>query len=146
MMIVNVKPRVNGVRFYNPVFSRFVNDLSRVETPANGAPKQVPAVNVSETSEAFKLEVAAPGFDKANFSLNIEKEVLIIEAKKEKNTTEENGTLRRREFNFNDFKRTFYLPENVNVEAIEATYVNGILTVTLPKVVEVPAAKKIEVA
>lgn len=143
MMIVNVKPRTRGVRFYNPVFERALNELLRNETPVNAVAKNNPAVNVSETTEAFKIEVAAPGFDKTNFSVTSEKDVLTIAATKEANNTE-NGTLRRKEFNYNEFKRTFRLPENVNVEAIEAAYVNGILTVTLPKVVA-PAAKKVEI-
>jgi HSP20 family protein len=120
-----------------------LNELLRNETPVNAVAKNNQAVNVSETTEAFKIEVAAPGFDKTNFNVTSEKDVLTIAATKEANNTE-NGTLRRKEFNYNEFKRTFRLPENVNTEAIEAAYVNGILTVTLPKVVA-PAAKKVEI-
>lgn len=144
-MILNVKPRTSGVRFYNPVFDRAVNEFFQNETPKNSSVLGNPAVNVLETAENFKIEVAAPGFDKTNFEVSTEKAVLTIAAKKE--TTEEtNGTLRRKEFGFTEFKRTFQLPENVNAEAIEAAYTNGILTVTLPKSVEVPTTKKIEIA
>ena len=39
----------------------------------------------------------------------------------------------RREFNYNSFKRSFWIPENVNPDAISAGYKEGILTLTLPK-------------
>lgn len=146
MMIVNVRPRTRGVRFYNPSFDRVLNELFRNELPTtNGNTKNAPATNVLETTENFKIEVAAPGFDKTDFSVSTEKDVLTIAAKKE-NTEEANATLRRKEFSYNEFKRTFQLPETVNADAIEAIYNNGILSVTLPKIVEVPAKKKIEIA
>jgi HSP20 family protein len=143
MMILNAKPRTQGVRFYNPVFDRALQDF--FQTPANGSVKTNPAVNIYETDAHFSLEVAAPGFDKADFNVTTEKEVLTIAAQKTGNE-ETTGTLRRKEFGLTEFKRTFHLPENVNAEAIEATYVNGILTVKLPKVVVMPTLKKIEIA
>jgi HSP20 family protein len=143
-MLVNVKPRTRGVRFYNPDFDRALNAFFRTETPTNGNTNSNPAVNVLETADNFKIEVAAPGFDKSDFNVTTEKDVLTIAAKKELNK-EVDGTLRRKEFSYNEFKRTFRLPETLNAEAIEATYTNGILTVTLPKVVEVPSTKKIEI-
>jgi HSP20 family protein len=144
MIVLNVRPRTQGVRFYNPVFDRALSDFYRNAAPANGAAKNNPAVNVSETTEAFKIELAVPGFDKADFNVSTEKDVLTIAAKKEVNN-DENGTLRRKEFNYNEFKRSFRLPEDVNIETIEAVYVNGILTVTLPKVVVAPTVKKVEI-
>lgn len=146
-MIVNVRPRTRGVRFYNPNFDRTLNAFFRNELPntnGNGNSKNSPAVNVLETAENFKIEVAAPGFDKADFNVSTEKDVLTIAAKKA-TSEENNATLRRKEFGFTEFTKTFQLPETVNAEAIEAAYNNGILTVTLPKVVEVPTTKRIEI-
>ncbi len=147
MMIVNVKPRTRSIRFYHPNFDRTLNEFFHNELPATNddTPKNSPAVNVLETAENFKIEVAAPGFGKADFSVNAEKNVLTIAAKKEV-TEEANITLRRKEFGLNEFERTFQLPETVNVEGIEAVYNNGILLVTLPKVVETTITKKIEIA
>jgi len=147
MMIVNVKPRTRGVRYSNPSFDRILQDFFRDDTSFNGVTKNNPPVNILETAENFKIEVAAPGFDKANFSVNTEKEVLTIAAKKEVNN-EAAGTLRRKEFSYSEFQRTFRLPDTVNQDAIEANYVNGVLTVTLPKKEETKdkAAKKIEIA
>lgn len=148
MMIVNVRPRTRGVRFYNPVFDGFLRDFLRDEAAVKTTTATFnPNVNVLETADAFKIEVAAPGFDKTDFTVSTEKEVLTIAAKKE-NKEEQNGTLHRKEFAYNTFERTFRLPEIIELEAIEANYLNGILTVTLPKkeVAKTQPAKKIEIA
>ena len=64
--------------------------------------------------------------------------------------TEESETTKkyiRREFGFKAFKRSFQVPENVNVEAIAAQYNSGILTVSLPKSEPVkPTTTTIEIA
>ncbi|HEV7382325.1 MAG TPA: Hsp20/alpha crystallin family protein [Dyadobacter sp.] len=117
---------------YNPVFSG-----------------SVPAVNVLEGVEGFKIEVAAPGLGKGDFKLNLEKNQLTISASKEQNNAEnENEKYTRREFKYTSFQRTFTLPNTVDGEKIGATYADGILTVTLPKREEAKdkPAREIEIA
>lgn len=106
-----------------------------------------PAVNVVETKEAFRVEVAAPGLEKNDFKLQLEKDVLTITAQKEKSEEVKEERFTRREFNFSAFKRSFNLPEHVDAGAISAAYNNGVLTVTLPKKEEViaNASRTIEV-
>ncbi len=106
----------------------------------------VPAVNVKETDKAFELEVAAPGMKRDDFTLEIKDGSLIIsaESKTEKEEKDENYT--RKEFNFSSFSRSFWLPENVMAEKIEASYKNGMLLVELPKVkVKIEKPKLIKV-
>ena len=107
-----------------------------------------PSVNVVETDDTFKIEVAAPGLDKKDFNLSIEKDHLIIESskKEEKEVKEEKFT--RREFNYASFKRSFYLPETVDANKIGAKYENGVLNITLPKVekTEVETSRNIKIS
>jgi HSP20 family protein len=99
------------------------------------ANKATPSVNIFENDALFKLEVAAPGLSKEDFKINVEDKVLTVSAEKKEVTETKGGekTLRR-EFGFSNFRRTFTLPENVNVADIKAVYENGILNVHLPKV------------
>ncbi|WP_298427216.1 Hsp20/alpha crystallin family protein [uncultured Kordia sp.] len=92
-----------------------------------------PAVNIKETAEDFTLEVAAPGREKEDFKLSLDHDLLTIstEDKKEEVTNEDSYT--RKEFSFSSFKRSFKLPQTINKEEINASYVNGILHVSLPK-------------
>ena len=91
------------------------------------------AVNVVETENSFKIELAAPGFDKQNFTLHVENDQLTIEAKHETKEEETNERYTRREFRLASIKRSFKLPKTVNQDAINAVYENGILNVTLGK-------------
>ncbi|NUO00547.1 MAG: Hsp20/alpha crystallin family protein [Saprospiraceae bacterium] len=96
----------------------------------------IPAVNVTESKKAFKLEVGAPGFKKDDFKIEVNSGYLTISGehkseKEEKDDKEEKIT--RREFSYSKFARSFTLPENVKSDDISAKYEDGILLVTLPK-------------
>lgn len=105
-----------------------------------------PAVNVVETDEAFKLEVAAPGFDKTNFEVKVEGKQLLLSGKREQSNEETTDRFTRREFQVASFQRSFHLPESVNPDGVQAVYENGILNVTLPKKEEArPVVKTIEI-
>lgn len=107
-----------------------------------------PSVNVVETEDNFKIEVAAPGLEKQDFELSIEKDHLIIESSKEEEKEVKEEKFTRREFNYASFKRSFYLPETVNANKIEAKYENGVLNIKLPKVEEakIEASRTIKIS
>ncbi|MGJ8735657.1 Hsp20/alpha crystallin family protein [Zobellia laminariae] len=92
-----------------------------------------PAVNIKDNEKSFDLELIVPGRKKEDFNIEVDNELLTIssEFKNEEEVKEENYT--RREFRFSSFKRAFTLPESINVDAIKADYVDGILKVELPK-------------
>ena len=106
-----------------------------------------PAVNIHETNDAFVVEVAAPGMEKSDFNIKVEKNQLTLTAKQETEKSEEGKNYKRREFSFTSFERSFVLPDSVNAENINASYTNGILSVELPKKPEAkPVVKTIEIA
>lgn len=90
-------------------------------------------VNIRETKDAYALEVVAPGFDKADFKINLEGQTLTISTEKKVEQKEENEKHIRREFSFRSFSRSFKLDESVDAERINAKYENGVLKLTLPK-------------
>jgi HSP20 family protein len=93
----------------------------------------IPAINVMEGKNEFKLDVAAPGFRKEDFKIEVNNGFMTIsgETKMEKEDKDEMFT--RREFSFNTFTRSFTLPENAKTDLISAKYTDGILHITLPK-------------
>lgn len=93
-----------------------------------------PSVNIVENTDDYKIEVAAPGLGKEDFSIEVDNDNLVVSAAKE-TTTEDNqeGKYTRREFNYSSFKRSFHLSEEINRDAINASYENGVLTITLEK-------------
>ncbi len=114
-------------------FSRDMNDFFNSNMPAMS---NVPAVNVVEHQDGFRIEVAAPGLKKEDFKLNLNHNNLTISAYQEskKEETEQNGEkYTRREFSYSSFQRTFTLPTSVDAESIQATYADGVLKIELPK-------------
>jgi len=104
----------------------------------------IPAVNIIENFPNFVVELAVPGLKKEDFTIEVEEDTLKIASKKveEKKEESNDSQFRRREFNYQTFERSFKLPENIKVEDIQANYENGILRVTLPKMEEKKALKK----
>ncbi|TNE59650.1 MAG: Hsp20/alpha crystallin family protein [Bacteroidetes bacterium] len=96
----------------------------------------IPAVNVTENKKEFRLEVAAPGFNKEDFKLEVKNGYLTISGESKFNEEKEDEKFMRREFRFNSFSRSFTLPDNVKEDKIEAIYKDGILQVVLPKMKE----------
>jgi HSP20 family protein len=75
----------------------------------------------------------APGFEKADFRIGLDKNVLTISAEKTAEVKEEKTRQIRREYSYRSFKRSFTLDEKIDATTIEAGYVNGVLTLNLPK-------------
>lgn len=133
------KPRFNG--FFDEFFNRNLSDLVGSDNYFSHA-----AVNVLETENEFKLEFAAPGFDKQDFNIHVENDLLSVSANRETKNEEKNERYTRREFSVASFKRSFKLPKAVNQDAIAAVYENGILHVTLGKKEEAkPTVKTIQI-
>ncbi|MDD2797702.1 MAG: Hsp20/alpha crystallin family protein [Bacteroidales bacterium] len=123
-----------------PTWTNLFDDFlgkEMVEWPnrrSNFANYSVPSVNVKENENNFEVEMAAPGLQKADFKIDLNRNLLTISSeKKEETEVKESNSYTRKEFSYQSFSRSFTLPEIVDSEAISAKYDNGILTVTIPK-------------
>lgn len=120
-------------KFYTPAFKDdFFNDLVGRRYYGNGY-GSMPAVNIIEENDGFRIDVAAAGLSKADFKIDLNNDILTISAERKEEKNEEKQNYTRREFNFGTFSRSFQLNEDINQEAIKAEHNNGILTVHLPK-------------
>ncbi len=94
----------------------------------------LPSVNIKEHTEGFEVEVAAPGFDKNDFKVELDNEMLTVSsAKKIENETKDGERFTKHEFSYQSFSRSFTLPNSADVENIAAQYENGILRIRIPK-------------
>ena len=139
----NNKP-TNGLslldNFFNEIPTFFKDDFS-------SNTKDFIPVNVKETKDAYQLEVVAPGFEKNDFKIDLEKNTLTISADKKNEVKDDSDSYRnekqiRSEYSYRPFKRSFTLDEKIDAEKIEAKYVNGVLTLNLPRKAEVKASAK----
>lgn len=108
----------------------------------------LPAVNIKESADRFEVEMAAPGFEKGDFKIELNKDILTISSeKKVDKETNEDQQFTRREFSYQSFCRSFSLPDSSDRENISARYENGILKVEIPKMdhAKVRPARSIEI-
>ncbi|MBR5957859.1 MAG: Hsp20/alpha crystallin family protein [Salinivirgaceae bacterium] len=112
----------------------FDNDLFNWEYNNHQAEATLPAVNIKENADAFKVEMAVPGFDKKDFKINLDHNVLTIASEKKVENEHKNGERYTcREYSYQSFSRSFTLPDAANGDKISAKYENGILNVEIPK-------------
>ena len=139
-------------KFHNRNFDRSFDNM--VDELFNGLPvvlndgynfltKQgyVP-VNIKEVSSGYILDVVAPGFEKTDFKVNIDSNVLTVSAEKKSEEKVENEKQVRKEYSYRGFKRSFTIDDKIDATAVEASYVNGVLRLNLPKKAEVKEAAK----
>lgn len=93
----------------------------------------MPAVNIIEGKDDYRIDVAAPGLDKNDFKIDLNHNVLTISSEKDEDKEEKNDRFMRREFSYNSFKRSFTLPETAQFDKISATHKEGILQISIPK-------------
>lgn len=140
------------VKFNNRPFDRTFSNM--VDELFNGLPvvfnegynsltKQghVP-VNIKELPNSYTVDVVAPGFEKTDFKVNLEGNLLTISGEKKTEEKSETEKQIRKEYSYRSFKRSFTIDEKIDATGIEASYVNGVLQLNLPKKTEVREAAK----
>lgn len=116
-----------------PTLSNFFDDIFSDDFDLMDKISTVPAVNIKELEKEYVIELAAPGMKKDDFQIEMDNGVLTIMSEKKEEKTNKDKKFTKREFYYNEFKRSFTLPDTADSEKVEAKYEDGILTVTIAK-------------
>lgn len=93
----------------------------------------VPAVDIVETDAAYVITAELPGVTENDIDVTFSDGTLAITAEKREEKEPEQGDYFLSERNYGSFKRSFRVSDGIDADKIEATSINGVLTVTLPK-------------
>ncbi|MEW4922637.1 Hsp20/alpha crystallin family protein [Algibacter sp. 2305UL17-15] len=121
------------------LFNSNLNNLTRFDDIFNDdfleENSLMPAMNVQEHEKDFEIEFAAPSFDKKDFEVFIEEDVLHVCAEKEaKEEDTKKDYYSRKEFSYKSFEKTLALPPSIDLDQdVKAVYKNGILKIKLLK-------------
>lgn len=119
------------------LFDEFFRENFRPNYIEEGLWKSTPDVNIVETEQNFRIEIAAPGLDKEDFRIDLKNDYLMVfSEKKDEKEQKENEKVIRSEFRYTSFQRSFAIPKNIEMGSISATHKNGVLTIELPKIME----------
>ena len=124
---------MNLIRKQNTWFPSLIDEFLNTDWNINSMDysNTHPAVNIKESDKKYCLDIAAPGLNKDNIEVSYENKILSIEVVN--NNKNENIEFNRFEFDYNSFKRSFKLPDSIDLSKIDASYVNGVLSINLPK-------------
>ncbi|MGO3307251.1 MAG: Hsp20/alpha crystallin family protein, partial [Sphingobacterium sp.] len=123
----------------NSIFDNFFNDSFITERFVT----RIPAVNISEEESSYKVELAAPGLKKSDFSIKVDKNLITVSVDKGEDKASEDKVFSKKEFSYISFIRSFSLPESVDYTRIDATYEDGVLTLSVGKKEEAIVAKRL---
>jgi len=125
------------------IFDELFNDRSFFDdvVPAKGLAHFSPLGDVIETDESFNVDLMMPDFEKKEIKMEVEDNSLVIEAERKKSESKYN----RVESHFGKFRKSYVLPDYVDVDNINAKYKNGVLKITIPKVEGKVGNKLIEI-
>ncbi|WP_159518017.1 Hsp20/alpha crystallin family protein [Sunxiuqinia indica] len=133
-------------KFFNDLFDRNWMDFSTRNFSNTNT--TLPSVNIKEDDGGFEVEMAAPGFEKKDFKIDLENSLLTISSEKKVDSETKKGQqFTQREFSYQSFSRSFTLPQTAESDKISAKYENGVLKIAIPKKEEAKPkpAKKIEI-
>lgn len=138
--------RINK-RYVPTYWDDFFNDSFFNNYQSAQCNHSTPAVNIVEDDASFTIEVAAPGMTRKDFHIEVDNDILTVSREHKEDKEVKERKYMRREFSYSNFKRSFQLPDTIDMDSIKASHDSGILTIQLPKKEEVvqKAPKQIEI-
>ena len=115
------------------IFDDIFETAMIVNSPSSCTSRKCPVHNVIEDDKQFVIELVLPGIKKEDTSIEIDGNKLIIKAERKEN---KDLKYNRKETYFGKYQRNFILPDNADKENIDASFADGILTVTVPKILD----------
>ncbi|MFI5253412.1 MAG: Hsp20/alpha crystallin family protein [Bacteroidota bacterium] len=127
----------NPLREFVHNTTEFEKEFGKCFTAENqSTARYAPAVEITEDDNAYTLEVDLPGVTKDEVKISIDKNVLTIQGERKSISSDEKKSYHYNERAFGNFRRSFNLSTLVKSDAIQASYENGVLKLTLPKAEE----------
>lgn len=114
-------------------FRSFVNRFFNDEFSGGSMTSFTPKVDVAETDNEFEIQAFLPGVNKKDIKVDVIENELTIRGERKFEHEKKEKNYHSVESCFGSFTRSFYLPDFVNGEKVDASYVDGVLKIKLPK-------------
>ena len=99
-------------------------------------------VEMTDKGKDYEVKAELPGVKKEDLDIDIDKNYIVVNAKKEEEKIENEKAYKKSEFKYGEFSRTVYFPEEIDVEKTEAKLEHGVLKIHAPKKYAEKEAKK----
>ena len=115
---------------FTSMLDRFFNDTLHTRSMM---PNFNPKVDTSETENSYEIEVSLPGLKKDEIQVDFHNGRLTISGERRMTDEKKNKKYHLLESQYGSFTRSFTLPDTVDTQAIDASFEDGILKITVPK-------------
>jgi HSP20 family protein len=142
--------RRNGLDLWDGFFdSLFESPLLRWPVGVPGAPSSAlsfaPRLDLTEGEKGFTLTAEMPGLTKEDIELELREDALVLRGEKKPEPEADEETVLHTERRWGRFERSLRLPADIDPDAVEASFRNGVLVVNLPKASPGGGPRKIQV-
>ena len=134
-------------QFDPQVPNTFSGILDRIFQESFGANQKQfsPAVDIAEDEKSYEIHIAVPGMKKEDFKVDLVDSKITISGERKFEEKKEGKNFHSVESHYGSFRRSFFLPEDVIQDHVEASYQDGVLKLTLPKQEKKTVKSSIEV-
>ena len=129
--LVNLNP-TSEFRTLEDAFERLIGVPARSTTPAVAS---LP-IDITEYEGKFVVRAAVPGVNPNELDIQIEKNVLTVRGDSRPQSEAKDSKVYHRELSYGAFARSIRFPEGLDLSAVDAEFLNGIVTISLPRLPE----------
>ncbi len=129
MTLIKYNNPANKPSTYGSFIDRFFNDEFFANKPASFSPK----VDVAETEKSFEIQFHLSGVKKEDIKIDITDDRLTVSGERKFENTDKQKNFHSVESYYGTFSRSFYLPDSIKSDKVEASYKDGILSIEVPK-------------
>lgn len=105
-----------------------------------------PRIDVRDEDNQIKIDAELPGMSEKDVDISLSGDAIVIKGEKKQETEEKEKNYYRMERSYGSFERAIPLPADIDRNKVEASFKNGVLSITMPKTKEaVEATKKIPI-
>lgn len=132
----NEHPLLNLQRDIDQIFDNFFQGFSQPSLYGRNAGINAmasPKINIAETNDTYQITAELPGVTENDVDVSLSQGVLTIKGEKKEEKEEKERNFHRIESSYGAFQRSIALPENADADNVNATFRNGILSITVRK-------------
>ncbi len=117
----------------NSIFNDFASSNGEQQNESLSAGNFIPPVDIYEDVHQLVLKLEVPGIPQDDLQINLENQTLTVKGERNFVKDEKEENFHRIERRYGSFVRSFTLPATVETDSAQATYENGVLSITLLK-------------
>ena len=142
MTLITYKPRRTVLNEIDNLFDNFWN----LDYSSNYKEKVQPQFDISQNKTSYFITADLPGVDKKDIDISLTDNMIIISGERKLNENHDNEFLRYNNIRYGSFEKSFYIPDDANIDKISAKMNNGALTLEIKKAKKISSnIKKISI-